>query len=113
MGAECVNGCMSWPCRCHLKHNREARMDDTIVEAIQAHLQGFGLILFPGSPTDPPEVISDLKLMYLQPRKFPIANPDGPIFEYKRNTPLCLWELQIATDPRANNSTSKQTPPGD
>lgn len=37
MGAACVNGCMSWPCRCHLKglSTRERNIQDTVIASMK------------------------------------------------------------------------------
>lgn len=102
---ECRRAGVGKPLAGERLHSTEHIMAET-VEAIQAHLQGATYILWPGSPDDPPKFIYDMDIWYMQPRKFKVANPLGPIFEYKRNTALMRWELQIATDTGTDRSTT-------
>lgn len=70
-----------------------AVMPDGVSEAIQARLGDVGVVLYPGTPEDPPKFIKDEDLFYLQLRVFENPNPSGPIFTYERSEQGKLWSL--------------------
>lgn len=63
------------------------------VEAIQANLEGKGIVLVPGTPDNPPEIFTDEQLFYQELRVFNKANPGAPVFKYNRNVKARWWEL--------------------
>lgn len=65
------------------------------VEAIQAELIGFGYILLPGSPENPPISFDCEWLNLEQPRVFEQANPNGPVFKYEKDYMMKKWNLVL------------------
>jgi hypothetical protein len=67
------------------------------VEAIQAHLEYKGWVLYPGFPERPPFRIFDEEIFQLDLRVFAEPNPNGPFFYYKRNEQASWWNLDPTT----------------
>lgn len=63
------------------------------VEAIQAELVGFGFILLPGTPEDPPKFFDCEWLKKEEPRVFDKPNPNGPVFKYEKHNQSLRWYL--------------------
>lgn len=68
------------------------------VEAIQCQLGDTGVILFPGTPEDPPRYINDEDIVNLDLRLFPKANPHGKLFQYRRHVQTKRWYLDQDVD---------------
>lgn len=66
------------------------------VEAVQCHLPGLGYILYPkGIVTPAPERIDDTYIYTEDCRVFEKPNPNGPLYEYKRDEPgKCWWKRE-------------------
>lgn len=65
------------------------------VEAIQARLADTGVVLFPGSPDNPPRIIRDEDILELELRIFPNANEKGLVFDYERQESGKWWVLIV------------------
>lgn len=71
------------------------------IEAIQVKLEGRrGIILWPGTPEDPPGYINDEDIARENPPFFKCYNPHGPVFVYERHEPQMRWYLQRKFKPR-------------
>jgi hypothetical protein len=64
------------------------------VEAIQARLHGHGIILYPGTPKQPPPVIPIESIYHGDFHTFSEANELGPVFDYDYNAMKGQWELR-------------------
>jgi hypothetical protein len=63
------------------------------VEAIQADLEGYGLVLLPGDRENPPQCLDDTYIYLSNFRVFEKVNPNAPVFKYKRNVRDHSWRL--------------------
>jgi len=64
------------------------------VEAIQALLEGYGLILYPGTPDSPPNVIAEADIVQGSYRIFPTANEGAPVFHYAWDVSNDVWRFK-------------------